>query len=510
MRTLCLTLLVLLALPAPAVAADNGDPVRAGYDLYYKGDLLGAYRHFRALAGREPDNLAAAYGVLSSVWARDLTEESLEKEFERRAEQLIARAEGHRSKNSKDLEALFYLAQTHGLRAGYRFQRRKNLLGAARDASKSKKYSEAYRKQNPGHQDAYIALGLYNYYGDLAPAMLKVVRYLLLIPGGDRKLGLQQVERAARHGEMWSTQAKLELVQIYSWLEGRVEDGLQVAEKLRRDYPDNPLLTLKLARLYAGPVLEDPVKAAEQFTRILQRAQQGHPHYPASVQYKALLGLAEVRARQWELDEAIAMLHPAIETKGTKPSWVAPRSLLARARYRALLNQPQAGQDTLLVLAQTKWKKWHEEARAQLDWIRARRNSGEAVRFAELIPGNRLVAQGRRKLARTFFEQQRRAHPQDWQVRYRLARLTLLEGRTNAATIELREIVRHSGRRAPAWLKAGAMLHLARIYDMQGRRTEAVKLYETVADDYEEEKRAALAARIGILTPYERVQMSAR
>ena len=119
MRALCLTLLVLLALPAPAVAADNGDPVRAGYDLYYKGDLLGAYRHFRALAGREPDNLAAAYGVLSSVWARDLTEESLEEEFERRAEQLIARAEAHRSKNSKDLEALFYLAQTHGLRAGY-------------------------------------------------------------------------------------------------------------------------------------------------------------------------------------------------------------------------------------------------------------------------------------------------------------------------------------------------------------------------------------------------------
>src|SRR3970282_136186 len=144
MRRLFLLALLCAWLSGGSRADEPADPIRAGYELFYRGDLRGAYDHFRALAERDPDNLAAAYGVLSAVYVRDQAEEALEAEFEQRADALLRRAGARVERDPQDDEALFYLAQTHGLRAGYRLQRQKDFFRAGRDATQSKHYSEAY------------------------------------------------------------------------------------------------------------------------------------------------------------------------------------------------------------------------------------------------------------------------------------------------------------------------------------------------------------------------------
>lgn len=501
MRRLFLLALLCAGLSGGARAAEPADPIRAGYELFYRGDLRGAYNHFRALAERGPNNLAAAYGALSAVYVRDQAEEALEAEFDERADALLRRAAARLERDRQDGEALFYLAQTHGLRAGYRFQRQKDFFGAVRDATKSKHYSEAYVQLDPGRADAYLGLGLYNYYADIAPAFLKLLRVLLFIPGGDRSQGLQQIDRAAREGELWAPQAKLELVQIYGWLEGRVDEAVGLAEALARTYPENPEIGLRLARLYAGPAVEDYGAAAEQLERLLARAEARHPHYPAAIRFQALLALAEVRAQQWRLQEAITLLESVIDSRPTDPAWALPRALLARGCYRALLDQADAHADARRVLAEPRWKaKWHGPARQQLEWAAARRTSGEAAQFAELIPGNRLVAEGRAELAEKFYKQQRQLHPDDPQVRYRLARLRFLRGEWAEAEGEFSRLADKPGA-SPDWLRAGVLLHLARLHDLRGEREAAVKLYRRVTDDYEGES-AALAARLGLVTPY--------
>jgi len=501
MRRFFLLALLCAGLPGGVRAAEPAEPIRAGYELFYRGDLRGAYQHFRLLAEREPDNLAAAYGALSAVYVRDQAEETLEAEFDKRAEGLIRRAAARLERTPRDQEALFYLAQAHGLRAGYRFQRQKDFFGAVRDATKSKHYSEACVQLDPGRADAYIALGLYNYYADIAPAFLKLLRVLLFIPGGDRSLGLQQLERAAREGELWAPQARLELIQIYGWLEGRVDEAVGLAETLARTYPDNPEISLRLARLYAGPAVEDYGAAAGELERVLARAEARHPHYPAAIRFQALLALAEVRAQQWRLQEAITLLDTVIDSPPPDPAWALPRALLARGRYRALLDQPEAEADARRVLAEPRWKdKWREPAQQQLEWMAARRASGEAARYAELVPGNRLVAEGRAELAEKFYEQQRRLHPNDPQVRYRLARLRFLRGEWAEAEAQFRRLADQPAS-SPDWLRAGVLLHLARLHDVRGEREAALKLYRKVADDYESEA-AALAARLGLVTPY--------
>ena len=49
---------------------------------------------------------------------------------------------------------------------------------------------------DPDLDDAYFAIGLYQYYADVAPAAAKVLRFLLLLPGGDKTEGLARMNRA--------------------------------------------------------------------------------------------------------------------------------------------------------------------------------------------------------------------------------------------------------------------------------------------------------------------------
>jgi len=206
------------------------------------------------------------------------------------------------------------------------------------------------------------------------------------------------------------------------------------------------------------------------------------------------------------LQEASTLLDPMIDARVAEPAWALPRSLLARSRYRALLDDPGAADDARRVLAESKWKeKWHEAARQQLDWMAARRGSGEAKRFAELIPGNRLVAEGRTELAAKFYAQLLQRYPDDPQVRYRIARLHFLRQEWPEAEEEFRRLA--AGGDAPDWLRAGALLHRARLHDLRGERDAAVKLYKEITARYENEG-AALAARLGLVTPYRPLRAS--
>jgi tetratricopeptide (TPR) repeat protein len=160
------------------------------------------------------------------------------------------------------------------------------------------------------------------------------------------------------------------------------------------------------------------------------------------------------------------------------------------------------------VLAEQKWKDRHKAAQQLLSWIEGRRQSGEAAVYVELIPGNRLVAERRWEEARRAYEPVRQKRPDDWQVRYRLAYLDFARGDDARAEAGFSQIVNSNPGRMPNWLKANAMLHLARVYDLRGQRDQAVKLYKKIVDDYENEG-AAQNARRGLITAYRRPAVTA-
>lgn len=497
---MCAAAGVVLACANP-VGAQNaaGDPVLAGYLRLYAGDADEAVRHFETLRARDAQSLATWFGHAFTQFARVQADDSLAGAFEADLDALIALAEARYARSRADTEALFYLSHAYMLRGAYRASADKGLFGAARDAARAKGHAEQYIKRHPEHGDAYLTLGIYNYYAGIAPTFVKVVRVLLLLPGGNRTEGLAQIERTAREGSLLAPLAQGLLGAIYGTVENRLEDAIAVGEALARRFPGNAFVRLTLAEVYEHPTVEAFDRAAAQYAAVMDRATTPSLQHVAD-RHRAVLGMAGLRRSQWRLDEAVALLTPVIDRPLAKPAWVLPAFLLRRANYRMLLNDRGASEDCRRVLADPAMAKSHRAARRQAaaiaDWFR----SGEAALYASLIPGNRLVAEDRWDEARAVYGRGAAAHPGSWQIRYRLAVLDFARADYAAAARQFDAIVTARAR-MPDWLKANALIHLAWTHDLAGRRAEAVRLYKQVVDDYEDEAPAG-SARIGLLSPY--------
>ena len=159
------------------------------------------------------------------------------------------------------------------LRAAYRFSEDKGVWGAARDAARAKGYAEQYIRQHPEHGDAYLTLGIYNYFVGIAPTFAKVLRVLLFMPGGNRAEGLTQLERASRDGSLFAPLAQ-----------GLARQSLRLvrrpAARRHRDrasvspinIPATAWRASRSAQLYAHPTVEAYDRAAAQYRAVIEHA----------------------------------------------------------------------------------------------------------------------------------------------------------------------------------------------------------------------------------------------
>lgn len=499
LRLATLVLALSAVLGSRADAQPPPDLVFDGYQQLYAGDIDASHQRFSALRG-DSRQLPAWFGQLFAGLAQVEHDETLAPAFERDLDAFIAEAEGRYARSRDDAEALFYLAHVHMLRGTYRISHDKGMLSAARDAARAKGYAEDYVRVHPEHGDAYLTLGLYNYYAGIAPTFVKVLRVLLFLPGGNRTEGLAQIEKAAREGGLFAPVAQGLLGILYGTIEGRLPDALTTGERLAARYPRNALVRLWLAQIYAHPTVEAYSRAEAEYRAVLQTATSASARH-VSERHRAIQGMAALRRSQWRLDEAVQLLTPAIDQRIRRPAWVYPTLLLQRASYRMLLNDPGAADDARRVAADPELRKWRNEARELSREIDAwRHRPAEAALYVQLIPGNRLVAEDRWEEARAFYDRLAAAHPGDWQIRFRLAALEFARGEYGAAAAGLEAIV-STRERLPDWLRANALLTLAWTRDLAGRRADALALYRRVVDSYEDES-AAGPARIGLLTPY--------
>jgi len=496
--------LALAAFAPPSFAqSSRNDQVYAGYQLLYAGDELGAIRHFQGLlAPSAADDLAFRFGLLTAQRERLRQDVPLRAEFEKRLDEFINLADKRYGRTTRDEEALFYLAQAYLMRARFRVDYDKGIFGAARDGVKSKNYSEAYLKIHPEHGDAYLALGLYNYYVEIAPAFFKVLRFLLFLPAGNRVEGLKQIERAGSQGSLFGPQAQELLIEIYSQFEGRIADAIATGDRLQSKYPDNDGFAFTTAEIYTSTAVEDYARAAEIYQRVADKRKNDATPDAAIFHYRALLSLADTRVREWRLTDAMAVLTPVIEARVASPPWVMPFFLLNRANYRALLDDPAAADDARRVQSDPSMTANKTGADGVLKWMDARKASGEAAIYAALIPANRLTYEGKWDEARKLYNDAAARNPQSSLIKYWQAYLDFASGNAERAMPAFTALA-NGGRTVPDNLRASSLLYMARTHDLAGRRDAAKKIYQQIVDSYENQ-RAASAARVGLVTPYKR------
>jgi tetratricopeptide (TPR) repeat protein len=104
---------------------------------------------------------------------------------------------------------------------------------------------------DPDLADAYMGLGLYNYYADTLSAAARVLRFFMRIPGGNKQEGLQQLRRAIAEGVVTAPEARFYVAINLHNYDQKYEQALQLAGPLVEQYPSNPLFQLIRGDLYA-------------------------------------------------------------------------------------------------------------------------------------------------------------------------------------------------------------------------------------------------------------------
>jgi hypothetical protein len=137
------------------------------------------------------------------------------------------------------------------LYAGLGYASRARLLGlryektpVARAGVEARKHLLRCLELDPSMADAYLGLGLYNYYVDTLSAMAKILRFFMGIPGGDKREGLRQLEIASTQGQLTQLEARFNMaknLRNYDFDYARAE---QSAADLLAKYPGNCIFLL--------------------------------------------------------------------------------------------------------------------------------------------------------------------------------------------------------------------------------------------------------------------------
>jgi hypothetical protein len=153
------------------------------------------------------------------------------------------------------------LARFYGLRD--------NDLPTARAGKRMRALLLRALKLDPSLTDANLGVGIYNYFVDTLPTIIKLLRFLIALPGGNRELGLQQLNTAATQGDLTRGEAKFYLAKDYSRRdEQQYAKSLELFHQLSSEYPDNLLwklvegsLDIRLGHRDAGQALYRDVAA---------------------------------------------------------------------------------------------------------------------------------------------------------------------------------------------------------------------------------------------------------
>src|SRR5262249_35911346 len=184
----------------------------------------------------------------TATWWRILLDpesRALDRQFPREVDAAIEATDAWAARDPDNAEAHFYTGAAYAARVQWRVLRDEK-VAAARDGKRIKLALERAIELDPELDDAYFGIGLYQYYADVAPAAAKVLRFLLMLPGGNRAKGLAQMQRTRTRGRLLRGEADYQLQILYLWYERRADLAVDLLESLHERYPGNPLFLAQL------------------------------------------------------------------------------------------------------------------------------------------------------------------------------------------------------------------------------------------------------------------------
>jgi tetratricopeptide (TPR) repeat protein len=304
-KTLILVPMILITLAATCAAQSNAwlnetdraqfDSLRrSGLEALYNLDYDKAQKDFKEIARLYPNHAAGPQLLAARVWLKTLYESrrlqsslynsesfyssgddkvdpKIVTEFRSLTREAKRLSEARLKQNPKDVEALYWLGATEGLKASFEEAVERRHFAALKDGDDSVDHHREVLKLDPTFIDANLTAGLYEYVVGSLPLPIKVVAGVTGFRGSKKK-GLQLIERVSQEGRWGRDDAKTLLIVLYT-REKRFADALANARELSAKYPRNYLFRLEAAdALVAQAEVERKAKNADAVVKAEREA----------------------------------------------------------------------------------------------------------------------------------------------------------------------------------------------------------------------------------------------
>ena len=324
--------------PLHAAGLTAPEPLAHVYELILDARFDEAHRQLQQACPPAPEAACQVLDAVSDYWQvlLDPEDSSRDPQLLGKINTSIETAESWAAREPARAEAWFYVGGSYGTRVLLRGLR-DQYLAAARDG---KRIHDSLRRAvtiDPTLKDAYFGLGLYHYYAAVAPTAARVLRFLLLLPAGDRAGGLKEMEQTRSQGVLLGGEADYQLHLIYLWYEHQPMLALRLVAGLRTRYPDNPIFYLRLASVQSD-YLHNNRASLQTYQALLDAAREGRVASPAISEVNARLGMAAQMDALCDTDRALEQLRAVIASQPT-----APYAAVARAQYQMGLLYDRVG-----------------------------------------------------------------------------------------------------------------------------------------------------------------------
>jgi tetratricopeptide (TPR) repeat protein len=249
------TLLTLLLIFSPhqSVAAESpiDRDILALVDLVYDLQFSKGLEAAKTLQERYPLNPAGFFYEGVVYYQQNITENPPQKStfqsFQVAMDRCTALAKS--IDRSDPVTSHQYQGAALGFQARY-LASQHHFLAALPKARQAVQHVQKAIELNPNLTDAYLGMGMYNYFTATMPIAAKPLAYLLIGLWGNREKGLAYLERVARDGSAARYEARSVLSSIYSSdnerLWGKAD---KILDELMVRYPHNSLYALRKVKV---------------------------------------------------------------------------------------------------------------------------------------------------------------------------------------------------------------------------------------------------------------------
>ncbi|MEO6213744.1 MAG: tetratricopeptide repeat protein [Vicinamibacterales bacterium] len=467
--------------PAQAAQLRGVDGLVRAYDSILEARFDQVEAELRRSCPPAPVEACDVVGATALWWRIQLDPGSpaLDPEFSIAADRAIASTEAWAARAPDDPEAWFYLGGAYATRVQWRVLRNEK-MAAARDGKRIHQALERALELDPGLEDAHFGLGMYRYYADVAPPAAKVFRFLLLLPGGDRKLGLEQMLRARARGRLLQGEADYQLQTIYLWYEQQTPRAMNILESLRQHYPGNPLFLAEIARIQ-DEYLHDTTASLDSWRALLASAREQRSNAPILAEAQARLAIARHLDALHQTDHAIEQLQAVIALRPQAPFGSLPLAYLRLGEaYDRLGDRAGALQAYRSASALVPSPDIHKIRSTVAERMRRAVDAKRSEAYRLSLDGWRRLEQNDIDAAAHALQRSLALHGNDPVARYRFGRVLQAQKNDPAALAQFEHAIR-GARNCPPPILGMAYLEAARLHERTAHREQAISYYRVAS-----------------------------